>query len=70
MNEINLALTDISKTLANIVVGPPATSLPAVRALYQVSLAKQMVAGDITYRQFQLRIADWDKKNLTKYEYE
>ena len=66
MDEVKLALSDLAETLGNLTVGPPATSLPAVRALYQVSLLKQMVAGEVTYRQFRLRIADWDKKNVAK----
>jgi hypothetical protein len=63
MNEVNLALSDVSKTLGRLTVGPPHISHPAVRALYQVTLTKQMVSGDITYRQFLLRVDEWDKKH-------
>lgn len=63
MDEVKLALTDISKSLESLVVRPPDVSTPAQRAMYQVVLAKQIVAGELTYRQFRLRIADWDKRH-------
>lgn len=63
MDDLKLALSEISKTLDSLVVGPPRTSLPAVRARYLVTLTKQLAVGDITYRQLCERIAEWDKKN-------
>lgn len=63
MDDVKLALSEVASNLQTIVIGPPATSLPAVRALYQLTLVRQMLDGAITYRQFQARISEWDKKN-------
>lgn len=61
--QIKLVLSDISSTLDSLVVGAPATALPASRARYLVVLGKQLVDGEISYRQVAERIAEWDRKN-------
>lgn len=63
MDDLKLALSQISQTLDKLVIGPPNTSLPAIRARYLVTLTKQLAVGEISYRQLCERIAEWDKKN-------
>lgn len=60
------ALKDLDNTISPVVIGPPATSLPIIRARYQIVLIRQMLDGEVTYRQFGERLKEWDKKNAFK----
>ena len=60
---VKAALKGLEKTLAPIVIGPPATSLPAVRALYQIVLIRELLDGEVTSRQVAERLREWDAKN-------
>ena len=60
---VKAALKDVERTLAPVVIGPPATSLPVVRALYQIVLIRELLDGEVTSRQIAERLKEWDKKN-------
>ena len=60
------ALRDITASLEPLVVGPPATSLPAQRARYQVDLIKRMLSEGHPWRYYRVRIDEFAQRNRTK----
>jgi hypothetical protein len=65
-DELRLALSDINKSLEPIVVGPPATSVPAQRARYQLSLVKQMLEEGQEWRFYRLKLHEFDKRTAER----
>lgn len=64
--DLRLAMSDIQKSLESLVIGPPATSIPAQRAIYQLSLVKTMLDEDREWKYFRIAIHEFDKRHAEK----
>lgn len=64
--DLRLALSDIQKTLEGLVIGPPVTSIPAQRAIYQLSLVKKMLDDGREWRYHRIAIHEFDKRHAEK----
>lgn len=64
--DLRLAMSDIQKSLEGLVIGPPNTSVPAQRAIYQLSLVKQMLEQDREWKFFRQAVAEFDKRHAEK----
>lgn len=62
--QIRKALRDIHATLEPLVVGPPATSLAAQKARYQIGCLTDMLDSELQWHSYQRRVTDWETNQL------